>query len=388
MTREPLRGNDVRQQNEKLVLSIIHKSEGISQSDVVQLTGLKPPTVYRIFSSLEEEGLILVSSKKHEYGERKGRRPVYYRTNPQALYIIGIDFWVRSMAIIILDFGGNPVHEEVIELPDRIDASEVVETLKDLVGKALEEAGIPGERLLGIGIGAPGRVDTETGEVVHYGRIEGMNSFSIKEPVEKAFDIPVYLHNNASVIALSEYRYGVAKGQETLLMVLIRSGVGGAFINQGEIFVTKKHTTMEIGHMSIDLQGRSCECGGSGCLETYLSEDAILRDLEAQNVVMDMEQLDGALERGEEQVVELLRGKAKVLAEGIRSLFQLFGPDSFLIVTRSKRLSDFLARETASILQSSAEKGDGGRARLLSAPYDPILAGKGAADLVLDHFFS
>ncbi len=388
MTREPLRGNDVRLQNEKLVLSIIHKSDGISQSDVVQMTGLKPPTVYRIFSSLEEEGLILVSRKKQEYGERKGRRPVYYRTNPDAFYIIGIDFWVRSMAINVLDFGGNAVYEEIVELSQHPDTAEVAETLVSLTEKAINASGISRQKLLGIGIGAPGRVDIEAGKVIHYGRIRGMTDFSIQAPVEEAFGVPVHVHNNASVIALSEYRYGVARETETLLTVLIRSGVGGAFINHGRIFVTQHRTTMEVGHMSVDLQGRRCDCGGTGCLETYLSEDAILRDCAQRGLPGELEALDRGIEAGDEKLLSLLREKTAVLAEGLRSLFQLFGPDSFLLVTRSRRLSEFLAQETAAALSCSAAAGDGSTSRILSAPYDPIMAGKGAADLVLDHFFA
>jgi predicted NBD/HSP70 family sugar kinase len=280
------------------------------------------------------------------------------------------------------------VYEEVIELPEKIDAEQVVRTLIELVEKALRESQIPRDRLLGIGIGAPGRVDTRLGEVIHYGRISGMTHFSIKSPVEAAFDLPVYVHNNASVIALSEYRYGVAQGQETLLTILIRSGVGGAFINQGTIFLTKQHTTMEIGHMTVDMEGRRCACGGRGCLETYLSEDAVLGDLQGSRASKDVEALDQSLAEQEGETERLLRQKAVVLGEGIRSLFQLFGPDSFLIVTRSQALSEFLARETAAHLEAISGQGNGSRARMLAASYNPIMAGKGAADLVLDHFFT
>src|SRR6056297_3523308 len=203
MKNEPLRGNDVRQKNEKLVLRIIHKNEGISQSEVVQMTGLKPPTVFRIFSGLEEEDLIGVVEKKQDLSEKKARKPVYYRTKPKARYIIGIDFWVRSASIVIVNFVGDPVYKEVKELHDFIDAEQVVSVLKGLIENALERSGIERARLLGIGIGAPGRVDIEEGTVVHYGRIRGMSNFSIKKPIEEAFGMPVYIHNNAAVVALS-----------------------------------------------------------------------------------------------------------------------------------------------------------------------------------------
>src|SRR6056297_3154103 len=324
MIGEPLRGNDVREKNEKLVLRIIHKSDGISQSEVVQMTGLKPPTVFRIFSSLEEGGLIEAFDKKVAASERKGRRPVYYRTKADARFIIGIDFWVRSASIVIVNFSGEPVYKEVTELHDFIDADQVVRVLKELIEKSLQRSGIDRERLIGIGIGAPGRVDIETGTVVHYGRIRGMKNFSIKEPIEERFALPVYVHNNATVVALSEYRYGVAQEKHTLLTVLIRSGVGGSFINGGHIFVTNNKTTLEIGHMSIDINGRECECGHRGCLESYVSEESLIHDIRESGVELNFDDLDQAIAAKEYKVLAVLDEKARILSEGVYSLFQLF----------------------------------------------------------------
>ncbi len=385
---EPLRGNDIRQQNEKLVLNIIHKSSGISQSEVVQLTGLKPPTVFRIFSSLESEGLIEVYDKQVEESEKKGRRPVFYRVKADARYIVGIDFWVGLASIVVVDFAGNPIHESITEFPMPLDANQVVEELKRLTEGALGESGVEREKVIGIGIGAPGRVDIENGVVLYYGRIPGMKNFSIKEPMEDMFGLPVYVHNNAAVVALSEYRYGSAKEHEALLTVLIRTGVGGSFINRGNIFVTNNRTTLEIGHMLIDLGGRACGCGREGCLEPYVSEDAILSDLSVHVGEVDIERLDLLLHEGEPRTLKLLSEKAEILAEGMRTLFQLFGPDSFLIVTRSERLSSFLEEKVRDLLSCEPNGRSLDECAVLSCRYDPILAGIGAGDLVLDHFFS
>lgn len=383
MKDEPLRGNDVRQKNEKLVLRIIHKNEGISQSEVVQMTGLKPPTVFRIFSGLEEEGLIEIMEKKQDFSEKKGRKPVYYQTKPGARYIIGIDFWVRSASIVIVNFVGEPVYKEVKEFHNFIDADQAVKVLKQLIENSLQNSGVPRDLVLGIGIGAPGRVDIEEGTVVHYGRISGMTNFSIKGPIEKAFGMPVYIHNNAAVVALSEYRYGIARDRQTLLTVLIRSGVGGSFISHGTIFVTSNRTTLEIGHLSVNIDGRECECGHRGCLESYLSEEVLIHDFEEAGIEVNFDELDEAIAAGDEDILRILDAKIRILAEGIYSLFQLFSPDSFLLVTRSERLSSYLSTGIEKHLGWRGEEGSA----ILSCAYDPILAGIGAADLVLDHFF-
>jgi predicted NBD/HSP70 family sugar kinase len=216
-----------------------------------------------------------------------------------------------------------------------------------------------------------------------------MKNFSIKEPMEEIFGLPVYVHNNAAVVALSEYRYGIAREHEALLTILIRTGVGGSFINRGNIFVTNSRTTLEIGHMLIDMGGRPCGCGREGCLEPYVSEDAILSDLSARvGEELDIEGLDRLLSEEEPKTMELLSEKAEILAEGMRTLFQLFGPDSFLIVTRSERLSSFLEEKVRSHLSCEPNGRALDECAVLSCRYDPILAGIGAGDLVLDHFFS
>jgi predicted NBD/HSP70 family sugar kinase len=387
MIGEPLRGNDVRKKNEQLVLRIIHKSEGISQSEVVQMTGLKPPTVFRIFSGLEESGLIEIVEKPAEPAERKGRRPVYYGINPEARFIIGIDFWVKSASIVIVNFAGEPVFEQVRQLQTFIDANQVIDVLKELIENSLQQSKIDRDRVIGIGIGAPGRVDIDKGEVVHYGRIRGMNNFSIKDPVEAAFGFPVYVHNNAAVVALSEYRYGVAKEMKTLLTVLVRSGVGGSFISNGSIFVTNQRTTLEIGHMSVDIHGRECECGHRGCLESYVSEEALVHEFSEIGLDIGIEEIDEAIEARREDVLRIIDEKITVLAEGIYSLFQLFGPDSFLIVTRSAALSAYAAGEIERRLGWDSPPEGEEYCSILHCAYDPILAGVGASDLVLDQFF-
>lgn len=376
MKREPLRGNDVRQLNEKLVLNIIHRERLISQSEVVQLTGLKAPTVFRIFSNLEEEGLIRVGESREQPSDRKGRKPIYYGVEPSARYVVGIDFWSRSAAVVLVDFSGHPVYRDVSLFSARPAADEVVQTLCSMIEECFSRSGIERERVIGIGIGAPGRVDIEKGEVVSYNRIRDMEHLPLGAMVRDRFGLPVSVHNNAAVIALSEYRYGVARNQNSVLSVLIRSGVGGSFISDRRIFVNEGKTTLEIGHMSLELDGPLCTCGRRGCLETYLSEDAILGELDERCGVGSVESLESAIAAGNGEVLAVLERKASILSEAVSTLYSIFGPSAFLIITRSELFGKFLAARIS------------GSFNVLSSVYDPSLACIGATDLILDRFFT
>jgi glucokinase len=141
--------------------------------------------------------------------------------------VIGVDFWARSAAVVVVNFGRVSVYENIINFPKEVHAEQILGALTGLIQDSIRRSKIPAEKILGVGIGAPGVIDLRQGSVLYYPRIRGMVNFNIRERMEKVFSIPVYIHNNSSVVALGEYRYGRAKDFTSLLLVLIRSGVGG-----------------------------------------------------------------------------------------------------------------------------------------------------------------
>jgi predicted NBD/HSP70 family sugar kinase len=230
-------------------------------------------------------------------------------------------------------------------------------------------------------------VDIEEGRVVRYPRAKGMTNYSIKDRIGESFGVPVYIHNNCSVIALSEYRYGRARGQESMLAILLRAGVGGAFIQDGRAFVNQSKTAMEVGHLSVDLKGRLCECGARGCLETYLCEDAIMGELEHLGEQPSWQRLEELLENRDRRVVKLMNRLGGILASGIGSLLNVLNPEAVLIVSRNKFLSDFFVAAVRENLQTLAPDNQPATENVISEEYQPTIACKGAADLVFDHFF-
>ena len=392
--QRPLRSYDIRERNEKLILNLICNRRVISQSEVVSLTGLKPPTVFRIFASLENQQYIKICKGGKEPSDRKGRKPLYYCIQPDAHYVIGVDFGARSAAVVVVNFSRSPVHENIINFTEDLDAEQVVETLTRQIQDSIRRSKIPADKILGIGIGGPGVVDLKQGLVLYYPRIRGMVNFNIRERMEKVFSVPVHIHNNSSVIALSEYRYGKAKGFTSLLLVLIRSGVGGSFISSGSIFVNRNQTALEIGHMVIGQNRRPCWCGQRGCLETELSEDAIAADLKERAGIASLADIEQALEKGDRIVTEVLTEKGELLSRCIRNLYMVLRPQAFLIVTRRQALSEFLADSARKTLKTLSFVGAvPGRAVsetpvVLTEQYNPIIAGRGATDLVFDSFFT
>ncbi len=384
---KPLRSNDIRQRNERLVLNLIYAHSGISQSEIVSITGLKAPTVFRIFSELEVSGVIRECNEDKEQPDRKGRRPSYYCVSPDIYYAVGVDFWSHSASAVIVDFSGRVVGEELTIFPSGINADTVMEKLKELIRLAIERAGIDHDKILGIGVGAPGIVDIVAGTVVRYPRIDSMENFPIGAGLGDALQLPVYVHNTCSVIALSEQRYHTLEGQRSIFAFLIRSGVGGAFIQDGVAFVNHSVTALEVGHLSVDPHGPICECGGTGCLETYFNEEKLLEALTARTRCSSWEELDRRLEAGDEEVRSVLKEFSELLVNVATNIANLLNPNAYLVVTRYPRCAEFFAGELNAAFKRPGHLLSMSEVSAVGRKYDPIIACRGAADLVFDHFF-
>lgn len=391
MKKEPLRSNDIRELNEKLILKLIHLHGEISQSDVVAATGLKAPTVFRIFTDLEERGLIKPLELEKIVPGKRGRKPVFFGLEPTARYAIGVDFFAGFASIIVLDFTGTSVYQRTLTYAKDMDADQVIDALLKLIRESVRKIRIPWEKVLGVGVGSPGVIDLSRGRILHFSGIQGMQDYDLKGKMERELNVPVHIHNNSSLIALSEYRYGKGKGATSLLLILIRAGVGGAFIHNDKIFVNRNRSAFEIGHVSLDQSGRPCVCGARGCLETYLSEGAILSDLQQVSNIHTLADVEKALQSEDKTVQDTLSEKARMLAQGIRSLSAILSPEVCLLMTRSETLSEFLAESAKGFLEEMNQRAQsaehGIEVKILAGQFDPLLAGRGACDLVFDHFF-
>ncbi|MBL8967732.1 MAG: ROK family protein, partial [Spirochaetaceae bacterium] len=209
----PLRAADVRERNEKIVLRLIHGAggRGLSQSEAVIATGLRAPTIFRIFSSLEAAGYVrpLEASLDEEgRAERKGRPRVSYAAVRDALYSIGVEFWVETISIGVFDFLGERVHSRLVPVPKGADAAATAARIAAEVEDAIRELKLDRGRILGVGLGAPGQVNVRRREIAFYSRIPGMRDFPVAAVLEAALGLPVSVHNNCSVVALAESRYG------------------------------------------------------------------------------------------------------------------------------------------------------------------------------------
>ncbi|AFG36234.1 ROK family transcriptional regulator [Spirochaeta africana] len=381
MKRRPIRHTDIRLNNERLILQLAFQHGTISQSMVVKHTGLKAPTVFRIFAKLSEAGFIsqCEDSASIDQGippDRKGRRPNLYCVNPTSGYALGIDFSSLGAAVIAVDFSNTVIYRNSMELSGISEREQVMEILEQLLQTALQDSRLPEEALLGIGVAAPGVVDTATGRVQRYARIKGLSGYSIKERLEQRFEVPVHVHNNASVIASSAYHYGCAREERSVLAILVRSGIGGALVKGGEIFLNGSTTALEIGSTSPSPCTPEQLLADSATLESMVAEAPLLNRLQQRYAVGDWNEADSRLSPAE--INSALHEEQLAFATTVRNLYHIFHPDAVLLISRFPALSRFLEDSARAVLPES---------RLLPMVYDPVQACYGATDIVFREFF-
>lgn len=386
MTGNPLRASDLRIHNQNMVLSIIHSSKaaGISQSEVVTRTGLKAPTIFRIFTALEEEGLIYpIEASADDQVGKKGRRPVLYAVVKDARYTIGLEFWAAFLSLGVFDFHNDRIYSMMHPLSDHVKAEDIIDLITEEVNRAIDRLALDRHKIIGVGVAAPGQVDLLNKRVRHYPRIEGMKDIALVEELETRLGLAVMIHNNCSALAFSEYRYGGFDHQGSMFTFLLRTGVNGAFVHNDQIYVNSQQQTIESGHIPINNDGPKCSCGSRGCLQAYL------QDLDPNSIEQRLalfEGLENRLEAGDGTAVRIIERAAGYLATAMKILARLLAPKSFLIVGCCEQITGALKAEVEHLL-SDPDAFCTEIPKVFATSYDPMVTQRGAADLVLQEYF-
>jgi len=207
-------------------------------------------------------------------------------------------------------------------------------------------AAAPGKEIAGVGIGSPGPLDTKTGVVILTPNLGWVN-MPLRDRVADSLKLPTVLDNDANCAIFGEWWRGAARGVDDVIGLTIGTGIGGGIVLGGKIYHGASDVAGEIGHMTIDANGRLCKCGNQGCLEAYASGPAIaaraVEGIEAgvetslpQYVAGDLSRITAqvvyeAAHDGDPYALDVVRDTAKLLGAGVASLVNIFNPSVVVI---------------------------------------------------------
>jgi predicted NBD/HSP70 family sugar kinase len=258
------------------VLGVIRAERSISRSKLASMVPMSRATVSGIVAEMMEVGII------EEVGEgvsTGGRPPIKLRYNPESRMAVGAVLFDDQIQTALTDMEGNLLNYLEIPIAGGTPSS-MLSTMHEAVECILE--GIPRDHVLGVGIGAPGIVDFETGVIelsVSRGWLEG--GIEVKSPLASGLQLPVYVANRSRVAALGEFQVGIGRDVSNLIYLFLGRGIVAGVIIDGHLYIGPGSSAGEIGHVSVDPDGPLCDCGNHGCLEVFATEVAILAEARA-----------------------------------------------------------------------------------------------------------
>jgi glucokinase len=191
-------------------------------------------------------------------------------------FAIGVDLGGTNLRIAAVDDQGKLVEKVTLGTKVSLGRDHVIDDMCDAIQRLSEKFKDSGQ-LLGIGIGVPGIIDTETGLLRGSPNLPGWADYPVRAEIERRLKTIVILENDANVAALGEQWLGAAKDYSDIAMVTLGTGVGGGIVIGGEIFRGANGMAGEVGHVTIEPEGHPCGCGNIGCVEQYASAKAVVR---------------------------------------------------------------------------------------------------------------
>lgn len=353
-----LTGNQqlVKQINKTLVLETILHEAPISRADISQKVGLNKGTVSSLVNELLEDQLIYESGPGQSSG---GRRPVILLFNDKAGFSIGIDLGVNYILGVLTDLRGNIIVEVNKKLTVR-SYEVVIEILQSVISDLINAAPQSHYGIVGIGIGVPGLVNNH-GEVLVAPNL-GWKNINLREEIENCFDIPVLIENEANAGAYGEKLYGAGKENDNILYISAGIGIGVGIILNGKLFYGMNGFSGEAGHMIVQVNGKDCTCGSSGCWELYASEKALLeeaRKLKLTSITegtLSIELLLELANSGNEDIINLFHSIGMYLGVGINNIINIFNPEQVIIGNRLAMAKDWLEKSIEKFIKNHTMK--------------------------------
>jgi len=193
-------------------------------------------------------------------------------------WITGVDLGGTTTKIAFITMGGEIVHKWEIPTDNSNEGQNITTNIAAAIDEKVAQLGETKDKLVGIGMGAPGPVDYETGIILNVVNLGWKDNYPLKDSLEAASSLPAAIENDANCAALGEMWKGAGNGAKDLVCVTLGTGVGGGVIANGNIVQGINGAAGEIGHItSIPTGGAPCNCGKTGCLETVASATGIVR---------------------------------------------------------------------------------------------------------------
>ncbi|HVV03274.1 MAG TPA: ROK family transcriptional regulator, partial [Puia sp.] len=254
---------DKKAQKIQEILKHLYYAGPASCADLSQRLGKSQPNTMMQLNEMLRNGFIVETGQAPSTG---GRKPQMYNIRPDLFYMLSValDQFIARIAVVDLqnNFISTPREYEL----KLFHNPAAVHDLANLIQDYIASSGIDRSQIAGIGIGMPGFIEVNKG--INYSISEDQ---SIAAYISSRTDLPVFIDNDSSSIALAELKFGIARNAQNAMVLNMGWGVGLGLILEGKIFRGSNGFAGEFSHIPMFDNSKLCSCGKSGCLETESS---------------------------------------------------------------------------------------------------------------------
>ncbi len=393
----------IKLHNLSTILLALLQHKHISRAQLAKLTGLSNTTITNIIVELLEQGIVVEEGTTHlERRPGAGRPRTALRLKPEARYAVGVHIGVGYIRLALTDLRGTVICNHAFNHPLDKSAEEVLDQTSECVAELIAESGIELDAIIGIGVGASGLVNPETGINVKAPNL-GWSNVPIQEYLEKRLNFPVIVDNNVRAMTLGEALFGTAQDVRALAFVYARYGVGAGFVINGQLYRGSGAGAGEIGHTTITPEGGElCRCGNRGCLEPLVSEPGMLvqaKYLAQQNKqgllaahlnavqAPAIEEVFAAARAGDEDTRLMLIERARYMGIALANLVNVLNPEVILLGGIYCQGQDLLLPTVEATVRQRSFGNLGEQVKISATSFGKNAGMIGAAALALTTFF-
>ena len=268
---------------------------------------------------------------------------------------IGIDIGGMSIKGAAVDSNGRVYEKFSMPFIKGEPGEETIRKLAETVKEYIAANGLE-NKIAGIGLGSPGTLDIKNG-IVNYANNVGWEDLHVADIFHEVVPYPVRLTNDANAASLGEAKFGAGRSYESIIMLTLGTGVGGGIIINGKLYEGNQGKGAELGHSVIVVDGEQCTCGRKGCLETYASASALIRETKKAmhsnrrsmlwKLCPDIDLVSGkipfeAAKKGDKVAIDVLDNYIKYLGEGILNFCNIFRPNVIVLSGGIANAGDYL----------------------------------------------
>ncbi len=323
--------------NRRKILDALRIGGQMARIELAEATGLSPATVTAVTAELIEDGYIEAARAETDAAGRRGRPKVDLRLRPNAARVAGVKISMHRIAVSVTNFAGELLGaSEVLVKADRQPPDRIAEMVDDALAGALEALDLDRGALHGVGVGLPGFIDAAAG-LSHWSPVFGEGVIDVAGLFSERLGLPCFIDNDANLATLAQQWFGRGKGLKDLVVVTIEHGVGMGAVIAGRLYRGAHGVGAEFGHTKIRPGGALCRCGQRGCIEAYLADYAILREVgtfRASAKVDDPIAVSAALAEiqadaraGDARIRAVYARAGEMLGIGLATLITIFGPE-------------------------------------------------------------